>query len=65
MNTKKTKGFLLFVIIHIFGFVVAQNTSTGTWMQYFGNKKINEKWNWWHEVQSLDISLSVNFFWEK
>lgn len=20
---------------------------------------------WWHEVQSLDISLSVNFFWEK
>ena len=51
MNTKKTKGFLLFVFIHIFGLGIAQNTNTGNWMQYFGNKKINEKWNWWHEVQ--------------
>ncbi|MEY4029793.1 MAG: hypothetical protein RJA90_992 [Bacteroidota bacterium] len=51
MNTKKTNGFLLFVFIHIFGLGIAQNTNTGNWIQYFGNKKINEKWNWWHEVQ--------------
>ena len=51
MNSRNTKGLLLFFFIHIFGLVLAQNTSTGNWMQYFGNKKINEKWNWWHEVQ--------------
>ena len=51
MNTMKTKGLTLFIFLHIFGLVIAQNTNTGNWMQYFGNKKINEKWNWWHEVQ--------------
>ncbi|MFN6079188.1 MAG: DUF2490 domain-containing protein, partial [Bacteroidota bacterium] len=51
MNYRKTKGLLLFFFLHIFGLVIAQNTSTGNWIQYFGNKKINEKWNWWHEVQ--------------
>jgi len=51
MNYRNTKGLLLFFFLHIFGLVIAQNTSTGNWVQYFGNKKINEKWNWWHEVQ--------------
>ncbi|MFN6073701.1 MAG: DUF2490 domain-containing protein [Bacteroidota bacterium] len=51
MNSINTKGLLLFFFLHIFGLVIAQNTSTGNWIQYFGNKKINEKWNWWHEVQ--------------
>ena len=51
MNYRNTKGLLLFFFLYIFGLVIAQNTSTGNWVQYFGNKKINEKWNWWHEVQ--------------
>lgn len=51
MNTRKTKGLLLFIFIHVFGSIIAQNTNTGNWLQYFGNKKINEKWNWWHEAQ--------------
>lgn len=51
MNARKTKGLLLFFFLHIFVLAIAQNTNTGNWIQYFGNKKINDKWNWWHEVQ--------------
>lgn len=29
----------------------AQDSDLGNWMIYFGNKKINDKWNWHHEVQ--------------
>lgn len=32
-------------------FVFSQDSSLGNWMIYFGNKKINEKWNWHNEVQ--------------
>jgi hypothetical protein len=30
---------------------VAQKSDTGTWFMYFGNQKINPKWNWHNEVQ--------------
>jgi Protein of unknown function (DUF2490) len=29
----------------------AQKTDTGNWFIYFGNQKINKKWNWHNEVQ--------------
>ena len=29
----------------------AQDSKFGNWIIYFGNKQINEKWNWHHEVQ--------------
>jgi hypothetical protein len=29
----------------------AQASDLGNWMIYFGNKKIDNKWNWHHEVQ--------------
>lgn len=29
----------------------AQSSNLGNWMIYFGNKQINNKWNWHHEVQ--------------
>ncbi len=29
----------------------AQDSNLGNWFIYFGNKQINEKWNWHHEVQ--------------
>ena len=29
----------------------AQDSDLGNWIIYFGNKKINDKWNWHHEVQ--------------
>lgn len=28
-----------------------QESNFGNWMMYFGNKQINTKWNWHHEVQ--------------
>ena len=32
-------------------FVYGQDSQLGNWMIYFGNKKINPKFNWHHEVQ--------------
>ena len=29
----------------------AQNSEIGNWLIYFGNQRINSKWNWWNEVQ--------------
>jgi Protein of unknown function (DUF2490) len=29
----------------------SQKSDTGNWLIYFGNQKINEKWNWHNEVQ--------------
>ncbi len=29
----------------------AQKSDTGNWFMYFGNQKINNKWNWHNEVQ--------------
>lgn len=29
----------------------AQDSNLGNWFQYFGNKQMNEKWNWHNEVQ--------------
>lgn len=29
----------------------AQDSDLGNWIIYFGNKKIDNKWNWHHEVQ--------------
>lgn len=29
----------------------SQDSNLGNWWIYFGNKQINEKWNWHHEVQ--------------
>ena len=29
----------------------AQKSDIGNWFIYFGNQKINNKWNWWNEVQ--------------
>ncbi|MDP4810734.1 MAG: DUF2490 domain-containing protein, partial [Saprospiraceae bacterium] len=51
MNNRQLKGVFLFLLLSFSNFALAQNTNTGNWINYFGNKKISEKWNWWHEVQ--------------
>ncbi|MDG1334157.1 MAG: DUF2490 domain-containing protein [Crocinitomicaceae bacterium] len=38
-----------FCIVSTFGF--SQESDLGNWIIYFGNKKINSKFNWHHEVQ--------------
>lgn len=29
----------------------AQESMTGNWLMYFGNQKINDRWNWHNEIQ--------------
>lgn len=45
----KIIAVLAFCIVSSFGF--SQESSIGNWWIYFGNKKINNKFNWHHEVQ--------------
>jgi len=45
-----------FVLIIILVLMSAKNSycqesDIGNWFIYFGNQKINNKWNWWNEVQ--------------
>ena len=48
---------LIALLISSFGFLVcntslfAQKSDVGNWFIYYGNQKINSKWNWWNEVQ--------------
>lgn len=32
---------------------LAQQSDLGNWLIYFGDKKINQRWNWHHEVQFI------------
>lgn len=38
--------------------LMAQQSDFGNWLIYFGDKKINNRWNWHHEVQYRNF----NFF---
>ena len=42
-------GIVCMIIFSISSF--AQESDLGNWIIYFGNKKLNSKWNWHHEVQ--------------
>jgi hypothetical protein len=35
----------------------AQSSMFGNWLIYFGDKKINDKWNWHHEVQYRNFNF--------
>ena len=41
--------FLIILFLPLYGF--SQSSDLGNWIIYFGNKKIDSKWNWHHEVQ--------------
>ncbi len=45
----KTINILLLLFISLSGY--SQKAELGNWLIYFGNKKVNEKVNWHHEVQ--------------
>ncbi len=52
----KRKFQLIFILIFLLSFfqcetLFAQQSKVGNWFIYFGNQKINKKWNWWNEVQ--------------
>lgn len=40
---------LSFVLLFQFS-VFAQKSDIGKWLIYFGDKKMNEKWNWHHKI---------------
>ncbi len=42
---------LLFILTIVSASVSAQQSDFGNWLIYFGDKKIKNQWNWWHEVQ--------------
>lgn len=48
-----TVSFFLFSIT-----VVAQKSNTGNWFIYFGNQKINSRWNWHNEVQYRNYNFA-------
>ena len=45
----------LFVLLFLFTIspltLFSQTSNLGNWIIYFGNKQIDNKWNWHHEVQ--------------
>ena len=55
MSRKKIILNCLLVFIPLFGF--SQAGDFGNWLLYFGNKKINDNWNWHHEVQYRNFNF--------
>lgn len=48
----------LFVILFFLPFsAYAQKTDVGNWFIYFGNQKINSRWNWHNEVQYRNFNF--------
>lgn len=45
------KKILIFGILLVPIICFSQSSNLGNWLIYFGNKKIDSKWNWHHEVQ--------------
>ena len=46
---KKISATICFVLATFFSH--AQESDLGNWLIYFGNKKLNDQWNWHNEVQ--------------
>ena len=49
MNNITAVGVFIMLTFSVNGY--SQNSDLGNWLLYFGNKKIDAKWNWHHEVQ--------------
>lgn len=48
---KKYSAACVLLILIFPTYSYSQNSDLGNWLIYFGNKKIDSKWNWHHEVQ--------------
>jgi hypothetical protein len=56
--TAMKKTLLLTLILFTSRISYAQNSDVGNWFIYFGNQAINEKWNWWNEVQYRNYNFA-------
>jgi hypothetical protein len=51
MMKLKVTIVILFMLLFPASTAIAQSSDLGNWLIYFGNKKIDNKWNWHNEVQ--------------
>ncbi|ASK29871.1 hypothetical protein CEY12_07000 [Chryseobacterium sp. T16E-39] len=49
MEIIRSVALLIFIVATTLSF--AQKSDLGAWYMYFGNNKINKKWNWHNEIQ--------------
>ena len=54
----KLQSFCLLAILFFTANVNAQKADTGNWFLYFGNQKINNRWNWHNEVQYRNYNFA-------
>lgn len=48
---------LLIIFLAVLKPGYSQNNDVGNWLIYFGNKQINEKWNFHHEIQYRNFNF--------
>ena len=54
----KVQTFCLLLVLFLTANVNAQESDTGNWFIYFGNQKINNRWNWHNEVQYRNYNFA-------
>jgi len=54
----KLQSFCFLLVLFLTANVNAQKTDTGNWFLYFGNQKINNRWNWHNEFQYRNFNFA-------
>lgn len=54
----KLQSIFFMLVLFLTANLYAQNTETGNWFLYFGNQKINNRWNWQNEVQYRNYNFA-------
>jgi hypothetical protein len=52
------QSFCFLLVFFLTANVNAQKTDAGNWFLYFGNQKINNRWNWHNEVQYRNYNFA-------
>jgi hypothetical protein len=58
MRLQCPKIIILISTLLLTNFAYAQKSDVGNWFIYFGNQKINNKWNLWNEVQYRNYNFA-------
>ncbi|WP_220096078.1 DUF2490 domain-containing protein [Daejeonella oryzae] len=58
MRIQFPKTLILISFLLLSNFAHAQKSDVGNWFIYFGNQKINSKWNWWNEAQYRNYNFA-------
>lgn len=56
--SKKAQSLCFLLLLFFATNVNAQETDKGNWFLYFGNQKINDRWNWHNEVQYRNYNFA-------